>query len=365
VLRAAVQAGRRARAQAGPDVELLSVISATPKHRIGQQELAERAGGVFPQFARLEGVYANSGVETRYYCEPRDWYYEPHGWEERSRSFQRHARELIDEVARKAVAAAGIGLGDIDVVITNTSSALAVPSLDADLLNRLDLPESVERVPMVGLGCGGGVAALARGARLAQAIPGAHILCLVVDLNTLHFRVNDPRQVNFISGAIFGDGAAGLVLRSSGGAAPDSAPLARIQAVGEHFWRKTETMAGLYVKDDGLSLMLSPDLPGFVQKQFGPAVTRFLERHGWSIQDFEGFLLHPGSSKLLESMQEALGIDRRQVHHSWKVLNEYSNMSSPTVLFVLESAVRARCRGRYLLCSLGPGLSAFFAVADL
>jgi alkylresorcinol/alkylpyrone synthase len=122
-------------------------------------------------------------------------------------------------VARKATEAAGIELADVGALIVNTITGLAIPSLDAMLMNRLDLPSSVERLPIFGLGCGGGVAGLARSARYAQAMPGAHVLFLTVDLCSLCLRIADPSMAMFVSAALFGDGAAGVVLRNTQGAA--------------------------------------------------------------------------------------------------------------------------------------------------
>jgi alkylresorcinol/alkylpyrone synthase len=363
---AAAQAEARPRAQAKSGVDILSLTSAVPEYKMSQQEVLERAKSIFPQFAKLADVFANSGVEQRYCCEAADWYFEPRGWEERTHAFKRHGTDLIEQVARNAVAAAGIGFRDIDVVVLSTSSGLAVPSLEAHLLDRLDFTETVERVPIVGLGCGGGLGGLMSAMRIAQGMPGGYILYLVVELNTLCFRANDTSQLNFISMAMFGDGAAGMVLRSSGGAAAKAGPSrGRLHSPGHHFWRGTGHISAFEIKDDGMELVLSRDLPQLLDTQFGSAVDIFLKRNGLALRDFEGFLFHPGAAKVLKAMQAALGIDRSQVACSWKVLAEYSNMSAPTVLFVLEAAMNARSRGRHLLCSLGPGMSAYFVVVDL
>ncbi|MEE9360076.1 MAG: type III polyketide synthase, partial [Hyphomicrobium sp.] len=163
-------------------VEIASVATAVPKHRVDQDEAAERAQKVFPQFARLEALYTNTGVDIRYSVEPSEWYLQPRSWEERTASFQRHALDLLEQVARASVEQAGLQLRDIDVIVTNTITGLAIPSLEARLMNRLPFRPNVERMPIFGLGCGGGVAGLARSVRMAQAIPGANVLFLTVDL---------------------------------------------------------------------------------------------------------------------------------------------------------------------------------------
>src|SRR5580704_12862591 len=194
------------------DVEILSVATANPSFQLSQAEAAKRSREIFPHLKALWPLYDNTGIEVRYNCEPIDWYLKPHSWEERTASFHKHALDLLEQVILKAIEAAGIGLGAIDMIVTNTVTGLAIPSLDAMLFNRLKFAPTVERLPIFGLGCGGGVAGLARAARMAQATEGAHVLFLTVDLCSLCLRVNDPSPAMFVSTALFGDGAAGVLL---------------------------------------------------------------------------------------------------------------------------------------------------------
>src|SRR5262249_36629826 len=187
---------------------------ANPKYCIDQRDAWEGAKGIFPHLARLESLYTNTGIETRYSCVPPDWCKRTHSWEERTEVYQRHALELLEEVAARAVADARLLLADIDMIVLNTITGLSIPSLDAKLMNRLNFRSTVERLPIFGLGCGGGVGGLARAARLARGYPGANILFLTVDLCSLCARPNDPSVAMFVSAALFGDGAAGIVLRA-------------------------------------------------------------------------------------------------------------------------------------------------------
>jgi len=286
----------------------------------------------------------------------------PHSWEERTNSFRRHALDLLEEVTVKATAAAGIALNDVDMIVTNTVTGLAIPSLDALLLNRLKLAPTIERLPMFGLGCGAGVAGLARAARLAHARDGAVVLFLTVDLCSLCLRVNDPSPAMFVSTALFGDGAAGLLLRNTRNGARGGP---RILASGEWCWDNTEHIMGWDIKDDGFGIVLSPELPSLMKKALAPALDDFLDRNGLAFGDFNGFLFHPGGRKLLETMEEVLGLTRDQLRHSWEVLRRYGNMSSATALFVLEQAIQRGERGPHLLAAFGPGFSAYFAAVEL
>lgn len=348
------------------DVEILSIATAVPAHRISQQEVSDRAQRVFPNLARLEGLYTNTGIDIRYSCEPAPWYHEHRTWEEKTAAFKTHALSLLEQVAAKATASAGLEIGDIDVVVVNTITGLAVPSLDALLMNRLPFREDVERLPIFGFGCGGGVAGLSRAAQLARARSGANVLFLTVDLCSLCLRVNDQSLVMFVATALFGDGAAGVVLRARG--TSETAGLSgggRIAAVGEHFWRMTEHIMGWDIKSDGFGVVLSPDLPSLLRERLRPAIEAFLARKGMTLEELDGFLFHPGGRKLLEGIETIFGLSRDDLAHSWGILRDYGNVSSATALFVLERALASGAKGRHLLSAFGPGFSAYFAVVDL
>ncbi len=352
-----------------PAVDILAIATATPEYKTSQTEAFQRVKSVSDKYARLEGIYTGSAIETRYSCVPPDWCEGSHGWEERAVEFKRHAVALLEKVALKAISQAGLTPQDIDVLVTNSTTGVAVPSIDALLINKLDLKETVTRLPIFGFGCSGGLAGMARAAQLAQAMPGANVLFLTVDLCSLAVRSNDHSLTNFVAAALFADGAAGLVLRSpargdrsshsSAGAKP------HIRVTGEHLLKNTEGYLGLDTKDDGFGMVLSPHLPALVRENLGPAVDKFLARHDLSLMDFDGFLVHAGGRKILETAEHLFGTSRDQMAHAWSVMRDYGNMSSATVLFVLERAMQAGAKGRHLMMAFGYGFSAYFAVVDL
>jgi alkylresorcinol/alkylpyrone synthase len=358
-----VKSAQRNAVAAGFDVEVLSLATANPPYRLLQADAAARARELYPQLKRLWRLYENTGIENRYNCEPIEWYLKPHSWEERTASFQKNALDLLEQLTRATTQAAGIAPNAIDMIVTNTVTGLSVPSLDAKLINRLDLSPRIERLPMFGLGCGAGVAGLARATRLAHATDGAHVLFLTVDLCSLCMRANDPSPSMFVSTSLFGDGAAGVLLHNTRGGLRASGP--RILAVGEWCWRGTEHIMGWDIKDDGFGIVLSPELPALMSEQLRPALQDFLDRNGFRLSDFNGFLFHPGGRRLLDTAEEVLGLAPAQLEHSREVLRGFGNMSSATVLFVLDRAIKAGARGPHLLAAFGPGFSAYFVVADL
>jgi len=349
------------------DVEIAAVATAVPPNCIRQEEIKTRILEYFPQFAELESVYTNAAIDTRYYCETPQWYMTPHSWEDRTESFQRHALDLLERVTLDALDQAGLGLRDIDCLVVNSTTGLAVPSLDAMLMNRLDFSPHLERFPTFGFGCGGGVAGVARSARIAQTIPGSNVLFLTVDLCTLSARIDDQRAVAFVSGALFGDGAAGVVLRNRGNGSRmgDGPTFGRIRAMGEYFWRDTEYLSAWDVRNDGFAVILGAELPTFAEKQLGKAVDDFLTRAGMSLREFAGYVVHPGGAKVMDVIERVMSLPPHALKASRETLRNYGNMSSPTVLFVLKHVLDAGKRGRHLMTALGPGFSSYFMAVDL
>lgn len=358
------------RPSAALPVEILSIATANPSRRYAQDEVLANAAEVFPQFERLRSLFAHTGVAQRYMCQPMSWYRERHSWEERTAVYQSCALDLMERTALEAIARAGLKLTDVDALVTNTITGLAIPSLDALLMNRLDFSATVERMPIFGLGCGGGVAGLSRAARLAQAQPGRNVLFVTVDLCSLCIRPNDASATMFVASALFGDGAAAVVLRTSddgGGAPSDRTEIRRpvLLATGEHTWRGTRHIMGWDVKEDGFGVVLSPELPALMRANLAPVANAFLERHNLKLADFRGFLFHPGGRKVLETAEDVLHLDRSDLVHSWAVLRDFGNMSSATALFILSRAIRQNDKGLHLLAAFGPGFSAYFAVLAL
>lgn len=347
------------------NIEIASTSCAVPKYKVSQQDIAEKAKHFFPHLGGLFGLFANTGIETRYVCETPDWYLDSRGWEERTASFQRNAVALLEEATLNAVAEAGIQLQDIAAIVTNTVTGLAVPSLEAQLINRLPFSRNVERLPIFGLGCGGGVGGLARAIRIAQTMPGAYVLFLTVDLCSLCARSDDPSVANFVSIALFGDGAAAVLLRAPSHCNSSPAAPGRIVAIGEHCWPDTLHIMGWSVQEGGFGVVLSPELPSLLHRELRPVIEQFLSRENLQLEDLDGYLLHPGGRRVLEAAQKVLCLSDVDLLHSRAVLRDYGNMSSATALFILDRALKSGARGRHLLAAFGPGFSAYFIVIDL
>jgi alkylresorcinol/alkylpyrone synthase len=352
------------RATSDLGVDIAGIASTVPEYRIDQEATRDMVLATAPELRSHEALFLNTGIKTRYSCVSLDWHLQPRGWAARNTVFQEAAVNLSERVARECVRQAGVGLNEIEAIVTVSTTGLAVPSLDAKLANRLGLSATVERLPIFGLGCAGGVSGLARAARMAQSLPMGNVLLLVVELCTINCRTTDHTIKNFISTALFGDGAVGVILRRrSKRDASQTVP--HLIACGEHMWPRTESMMGWSIEDDGFGVVLSPDIPRCARYDLRSALDNFLARQGLELDDLEGVIMHPGGRRVLEAFQAALGMPREAFRHAWEVLAEYGNMSSPTALFVLERTLSAGASGRHLLAALGPGFTASFVLLDL
>ena len=308
-------------------------------------------------FERLAPVYRNAQIETRYSCVPIDWYRQDHRFADRNALYVENAVALLQRVARDCVADAGLDLAEIDGLVVASTTGIATPSLDALLIERLAMRRDIERLPIFGLGCAGGVIGLARTAQMALSRPDARFLFLVVELCGLTFRTNDHSKSNVIATALFGDGAAGALV----GCGVDGPAIA---GWGEHTWPDTLDVMGWDVRDDGLAVVFSADIPQIVRTRMQDAARRFLSAHGLDFADIDSFVCHPGGAKVLDALEEIYGVEPGGLVHSRQVLRQYGNMSAATVMFVLRQALEAGGARRHMLTTLGPGFTAGFMLVE-
>jgi len=359
-----------ARAQLPIPISVHGVASAYPPYVFGQDEIMAQARSVFagrPQLMeRMGKSYANAGVRTRNSCVPLSWYESPHGWPERARLFEENAVPLLVAAGRKALDAADVRPCDVAATVTVSSTGIVTPSLDSLIQSPLGLAPTVQRLPVFGLGCAGGVIGLSRAAALARATPGQWVLFLCTELCGLTFRGGDDSKSNIIATTLFGDGAAAIVLRADTDGAPaHDAPRIHIRAWGEHTWPDTRDVMGWGVEDDGLAVIFSRDIPTLVRERMRPVTDAFLARHGLVQEDLDGLIVHPGGEKVLGALEEAYGLGPDDLVDARDVLADHGNMSAVTVLAVLEKALVRRRKGRYLMLALGPGFSAGMCLVDL
>ena len=336
-------------------VKLVSIATSVPAHKFDQRDVAAAAtvgfAGRYPDFERLARVFASSGISTRYAVKPLDWYFAPLGWPERSAAYIEGASDLFVSAASKALAAASLRAADIDSVVTVSSTGIATPSIEARAAQRLGFRSDIERVPVFGLGCAGGVSGFSIAARLAAARPSTNVLVVAVEVCTLAFRLDVLTKANVVATALFGDGAAACILRAG------TDGLASIDLCGQHMWPDTLDIMGWNVDPQGFGVIFDRAIPPFAQERIKPAIDGILERGGSSLEDIDRLICHPGGKKVIEALESALALGQGTLDHERAVLNDYGNMSAPTVLFVLERAIATGLPPRSLLTAMGPGFT--------
>jgi alkylresorcinol/alkylpyrone synthase len=341
---------------------LLSLATAVPGHRLDQADVVELGRTLFPAFARDEperfaAIYSNAEIDSRYSCVPLDWYRTHKDFTVRNALYVEHAVDLLAEVTETCLAQAGVTTDALGGIVVVSSTGVATPSLDALLMERMNLPRGLSRLPVFGLGCAGGVLGLARTAALAQSEPDKLWLFLCIELCGLTFRPNDSSKSNLIATALFGDGAAAALIgcRPGGRAIGPS---------GEHTWPGSLDVMGWRVSGDGLGVLFSRDIPTLIRERFGEAARVFLERQGLGFEDVGCFVAHPGGAKVLTAMERVYGLAPGGLRQARDVLRAFGNMSAVTVLFVLQQALADGEDGRLLLSALGPGFTAGFLLID-
>jgi alkylresorcinol/alkylpyrone synthase len=335
---------------------VVSVGTALPPHKVSQDAVRHLIGAIFKHTSRdlerLLAVFDNGHVKARYLSAPLEWYYELRSWTERNQIYLDVALDLSERASRIALEQAGLTSADVDAIFFVSSTGLATPSLDSWLIKRLNASRHTTRVPIWGLGCAGGAAGLNRAAEYIRAKPNAHVLLVCVECSSLTFQANDPSRANLVSTSLFADGAAAVVL---------SGKLPGLEVLGgsSTLWDNTEDVMGWEVVDTGLKVLLSKSVPIVVQNHIRPDVMRCLDLLGLDLQQMTHFITHPGGEKVMQAFAEALEIGAEKLENSRLVLEQHGNMSSPTVLFILERFLAEFKSGEYgLLTAMGPGFSA-------
>jgi len=343
-----------------PPVSLLALETAVPPHQLEQSAVADVARRIyaksFARYPNLADVFVNAGIERRYSVRPIEWYQEARGWPERTQAYLDGASALFVQAAQAALNRAGISARDVDVIVTVSSTGIATPSLEARVSAQMGFKPSATRVPIFGLGCAGGVSGLSIGARLARAVPGEIVLVVVVELCSLAFRSDRSAKADVISSALFGDGAAAAVLRAE----HEEASI-RIGASAEHTWPGTLDIMGWTIDPVGFGIVLSRSLPRFVEQRLAAPARRFVNAAKLIAPQF---ICHPGGAKVLDAIETALELQKGTLRDEREVLRGHGNMSAPSVLFVLDRALKRGLRGSVVLSALGPGFTASFLALE-
>tara|TARA_R110002072_G_scaffold221802_1_gene378850 strand:+ start:144 stop:1202 length:1059 start_codon:yes stop_codon:yes gene_type:complete len=339
---------------------LLSLARALPEHVFTAAEAEVRLSEVFraqgedPKLVRQ--VVQNSGIERRYLARAPDFYLEQTSLTVRNGVYHEVAVELGVAACREALAQAGVEASEVDLIVDTSCTGIMIPALDVYVANALGLRRDVRRMPLTETGCAAGATSLAFGADYLRAYPEATVLLLSVELPSLTLQLEDATRANLVSAAIFGDGAAAGVLANRGASVPSLEHLAHETVL----FPETQEIMGFELRTEGFKIVLSRRIPLLVKRELRGCVDAFLAKQEVALDALEFFVLHPGGTKVLDSVRDVLELSEEQVSASRQTLADYGNLSSASVHFVtLELLERGAIKPGELglMIAMGPGFT--------
>ncbi|MGZ4871181.1 MAG: type III polyketide synthase [Candidatus Angelobacter sp.] len=302
----------------------------------------------------LDRLHTRCGVERRHLVLPLEAYDRVTTWGQANNLWIDAAQTLGRDAICRAITPLGILPRDIDALFFVSVTGVASPSIDARLVNRMGLSPNIKRVPMFGLGCVAGAAGLARAADYVRAFPDQVAVVLAVELCSLTWQRDDVSVANMISTGLFGDGAAAAVVagRDTGFQGPE------ILATKSVFYPGSEEVMGWNISETGFHIVLSADVPKVIRENLGGDVDCFLAESGIKRSDIVSWIIHTGGPKVLEAVEDTLELAPDALKLSWECLRQVGNLSSASVLVVLQE-VLAHHRGKpgtySILAAMGPG----------
>jgi alkylresorcinol/alkylpyrone synthase len=344
---------------------IVSAKTGFPEHYYPQKALltaakeewkTKRASIVKP----LEQFYTNVKVNGRYLAWPLERYRKPTTFEERNNAYIETALKLGEQTICALLGQAEMSPQEIDQLTTVSTTGIAVPSLDARLMNRIPFSRGMKRLPLFGLGCVGGAAGIARTADYLQGHPEEAVILFAVELCSLTIQRDDLSMANLIASGLFGDGAAAVLM--VGDDHPRAQPgLPRVIDSQSHFFPETEHIMGWDVTNSGFKVLLSADIAGLAQSEVRPIMETFLGRHDLTIADIDHWLVHPGGPKVIEALADGLRLPDEALALSWETLAEAGNISSASVLVILDKTmkrVQPQASEFGVLMAMGPAFCA-------
>lgn len=350
---------------------ILSVAEAVPEFEIKQEQAMDFARDLFSNrfkdIERLLKAFQNGQIEKRHIVKEINWYKQDRSFAEKNNAYIESAVTLGKQAIKnclknKVFLTREIDCEEIDAIFFISTTGMATPSIEARIMNLLPFREHTKRIPIWGLGCAGGAAGISRAFEYCTAYPEAMVLVLSVELCSLTFQHNDLSKSNLIGTSLFADGIAcalicGNEVNKEGLIAKKTAP-AIINTQSTLMPDSLDVM-GWDIRDQGLFVVFSRDIPSIIEEWLKPNVTKFLFQNGLELHKIDYFIAHPGGKKVIDAYIKSLGIPASMTDTSLDVLKQYGNMSSATILYVLRRFMEVGGEtGSYGLCTaLGPGFS--------
>ncbi len=339
---------------------IINASRAVPENMVEQNQVRHAITAIFQDHIesladKLE-LFDHSRIERRYLVRPLTWYSHSHTAGECNRIYIEESTKLLAQAAAVCLKKSHLDAGDVDHVICVSTTGVATPSIESRIFEKIGLRPETRRTPVWGLGCAGGAAGMALANDLCLANPEARVLLLAVECCSLTFRRDDATVKNLVGTSLFADGAAAVLV--AGDKRPSNRP--KIIATSSKLFADSERIMGWDVDDNGMQLVLSPQLPQLIEAELAQLVEQFLARHGLEKQDLRFFILHPGGARIIDACKKALGLNE-EMSLSEGSLRNYGNVSSVSVLMILEDWLATKPEqnpGYGIMAAFGPGFSA-------
>ena len=340
-------------------MRIAGVGSAFPKYYHKQETLVGALKAYWkdklPQPGILDRLDESMKVDSRFTVRPLDFYHnEMQTWGEANDVWIESSLELGEKALCHALVSAGVEPRDLSAIFVTSVTGIAAPSLDARLINRMGLSPNIKRIPIFGLGCVAGAAGVSRAADYVRGFPDQAAAILSIELCSLTLQRDDVSMAHLISAMLFGDGAAAAVV--VGDEVDSNGP--EILATKSIFYPNTERVMGWDISEKGFHIVLSPEVPDTVVKHLGKDVDEFLAEQRVNRSDIKSWIMHTGGPKVLEATATALDLTEKELEASWNCLRKVGNISSTSVLLVLEDVYRHRRPepgSLSILAAMGPG----------
>ena len=300
-------------------------------------------------------LFEGAAVDKRYSIMDPEEVFTATSFEEKNNIYKREVTQLAEKALQKSLEKANLKATDIDYIITVSCTGIMIPSVDAYLINSLGMKQDIVRLPVTEMGCAAGVSGIIYAKNFLKANPNKRAAVVAVEAPTATFQLEDFSMTNIVSAAIFGDGASAVILSSY---QEDKGPVIIDEAM-YHFYDATNMM-GFNLVNTGLQMILDKEVPQKIADHFPAIIYPFLEKNQLKIEDINHLIFHPGGKKIVQTVEDLFGALGKNINDTKEVLRLYGNMSSATVLYVLERFMdRNPQKGeRGIMLSFGPGFSA-------
>ncbi|HMQ80600.1 MAG TPA: 3-oxoacyl-[acyl-carrier-protein] synthase III C-terminal domain-containing protein [Ignavibacteria bacterium] len=345
--------------------KIISTATSDAPYILPQSEIKNFIYNLFSgsglEIERLISVFDNSEITQRHISVKPEWLAKEHTFKEQSEIFTEVSLELAKQAIVECLAGVNINPAKIDNMIYVTSTGVMTPTLDARLFNELGFNSHIKRLPLWGLGCAGGAAGISRAMDLTKAYPKENVLVVAVELCSLTFQKDDISKSNIVAASLFGDGCACVLIAGDENELSANENCPELVASLSTIYDNSLDVMGWDIVDTGFSVVFSRDIPTIVKENVKPNIAELLSMHNMSIEDIKHYITHPGGLKVINAYEESLGLKQGTLNISHKILKEHGNMSSPSVIYVLDEFlknVQSTKAGEYgLISSLGPGFS--------